>query len=119
MIEAYRCDKCKYVWIARQEEALPVQCPRRKCRSRRWNDGMEVTVLAGGVKPGEKPKATPSTSTLPLSEAREPKWLRDSTLPRTLTNKKCHTCSAKVEIVYLEDENRNIPVCLGPGRHLQ
>jgi hypothetical protein len=50
----------------------------------------------------------------------EPKWVRDMSLPRTvIPGKKCVMCYSPVERVWIEDENMNLEVCTGKGKHLQ
>jgi hypothetical protein len=52
----WQCDLCGWRWMF-VEGRMPVQCPSRTCRSRRWNSG---DWSYGGVKrlayPGEREK---------------------------------------------------------------
>ena len=34
-IEAFKCDRCQYVWSPKQKEIKPLTCP--KCRSPFWD----------------------------------------------------------------------------------
>ena len=36
--KVWHCDECGFEWI-RTEGVVPLQCPSRKCRSRKWNTG--------------------------------------------------------------------------------
>ena len=36
--DVYKCDECGHEWLPEGGE-MPKQCPSRKCRSRKWNEG--------------------------------------------------------------------------------
>ena len=49
--EAWKCDVCGFEWL-RSDGIVPVQCPSKKCRTRKWNllwSGEKANIAKSGI----------------------------------------------------------------------
>lgn len=106
----WKCTVCDGEWIGKQGNKRPDRCPKRKCRA-----GKDVR----GKKPGRVDTSSPLSGESPFAEARgaEPRWLRDAGYTRQpVPSKRCH-CGAKVERVWVPEDETGYLVCTGIERH--
>lgn len=108
-IPVWHCTVCDGLWVGRKDRERPERCPKRKCRA-----GKDAKAR----KPVEGQKE-PLSGGSPFVEAREvePRWVRDPGYSRQIVaGKKCH-CGAKVERVWVPEDEQGYLVCIGIDRH--
>jgi hypothetical protein len=99
-IKVLVCDVCGKKWLP-DGKKMPVQCPNRDCRSRRWNESGEVFDSPEDiVEPQAAPPANPDSIGALMAR-----------LGMTTASKLHEKPSEPIHIAPVEDEEPTIPMC--------